>query len=327
MKFQLKSIPFIICCCVFFTAMTSCRKDERQLIENNVELPVNLSGYGIFRGTLSDLDPAPGFHLYELATPLFSDYSEKQRLIRLPAGTSMTADGDGLPQFPEGTMIVKTFFYYNDKRDVSQGKKIMETRILLKHDSKWNVGTYIWNPQQTEATLYTAGMSKVVNWIDGNGSGKVISYHVPSNMECVSCHRSDNAIMPIGPKLRNLNMNVIRNSGSVNQLQYFSDSSLINHVDPASIEVLPGWQDPAYSVSERARAYLDVNCAHCHNTKGFALEANLALGYEVPFTDTHIEQKGDDMIHLMENGRMPYIGTTVVDAEGLALIRSYIESL
>src|SRR3546814_5646478 len=41
---------------------------------------------------------------------------------------------------------------------------------------------------------------------------------------------------------------------------------------------MPQWDDPkAGSVAERARAYLDVNCAHCHNPAGSASNSGLFL--------------------------------------------------
>ncbi|MCP2937417.1 hypothetical protein NK983_32460, partial [Salmonella enterica subsp. enterica serovar Typhimurium] len=82
-----------------------------------------------------------------------SDYAEKQRLIKIPVGTKINALDDGLPNFPDGSIIVKTFYYYNNKKDTARGKRIMETRLLIKHVGKWNAATYIWNQDQTDAKL------------------------------------------------------------------------------------------------------------------------------------------------------------------------------
>ncbi|HEX6429997.1 MAG TPA: hypothetical protein VF008_20025, partial [Niastella sp.] len=78
-----------------------------------------LSDYNIFTGDRAMLTPGNGFHLYELATGLFTDHAEKQRLIKVPAKQRITAVHDGMPQFPDGTTLVKTFYYFNDKRNVS----------------------------------------------------------------------------------------------------------------------------------------------------------------------------------------------------------------
>jgi uncharacterized repeat protein (TIGR03806 family) len=306
----------------------SCNEDGLESIGNTVEMSSNLSDYGIFQGDPKELVPTVDYHLYELSTELFTDYAEKQRLIKLPAGYSMAALDNGLPDFPDGTILVKTFYYYNDKRDSSKGKKIVETRLEIKAGSKWNVNTYLWNQEQTDALLVTVGLNKTINWIDQYGKGRVIAYHIPSTRECTTCHHSSGVITPIGPKLRNLNIDVVRNGETINQLAHFSTLGLLSGAnDPGSIATLPDWTSEAYSLDERARAYLDVNCAHCHNPNGIAAEERLNFNYETNYGDTRISKRKDAIIDNMQRGRMPRIGTSIVHEEGLALIRSYIHSL
>ena len=91
-----------------------------------------ISDYKIFAGNPVALTPGNGFQLYELATGLFTDHAEKQRLIKVPAGKKIVAVSDGLPQFPDSTILVKTFYYFNDKRDTLKGKRLIETRLLVK---------------------------------------------------------------------------------------------------------------------------------------------------------------------------------------------------
>lgn len=325
---KLKILISIVTVFVMIFYIQSCTKEDGLVsIENNIALLPMISDYNIFQGNPSNLIPANGFKLYELATQLFTDYAEKQRLIKIPAGYLMSAVDDRLPNFPDGTILVKTFFYYNDKRDTSSGKKIIETRLLIKHDSKWNVGTYLWNNEQTEAILISTGLNKTINWIDGNGNGKVISYHIPNKRECNTCHQSGNSIIPIGPKIRNLNIDITRNSVAVNQLNYFQDSMMITPINPSSFHVLPNWQNTSNTLEERARAYLDINCAHCHNKNGFASNSNLFLSYETPFNETKIADKKDGISGNMSQGGMPKLGTTIIDEEGLALIKEYIATL
>src|SRR5258705_12775464 len=115
------------------TILMSFKKDDVEGPDANTAgfLP-QLSAYHIFKGNPQNLVPEAGFHAYTLATSLFTDYAEKQRLIRLPAGTKMTKIDEDLPDFPDSTIIVKTFFYYNDKRDTTKGRRIIETRLLIK---------------------------------------------------------------------------------------------------------------------------------------------------------------------------------------------------
>jgi len=284
-----------------------------------------LSNYNIFTGDPVALTPGNGFHLYELATGLFTDYAEKQRLIKVPAGQPITAVNDGLPQFPDGTMLVKTFYYFNDKTNVSKGKRLIETRILTKNNGQWLAGTYVWNQQQTDAVLVTGGLKTAVSWIDEKASLQRISHKIPSAKDCGTCHNTNNTIMPIGIKVRNLNIDVVRNNIAANQLQYLQDAGIMNAVNPARFSQLPAWQNEANTLQERVRAYLDVNCAHCHSETGSCARSSLRFAWEIPLENTRIAARKKRIVGFMSTGRMPRIGTTIVDAEALALIKKYLQ--
>ena len=292
--------------------------------DGDILLP-KLSDYNIFTGDPAALTPGNGFHLYELATGLFTDYAEKQRLIKVPANQKFTAVNDGLPHFPDGTALVKTFYYFNDKRNASKGKRIIETRILIKNNGQWMAGTYAWNKEQTDAVLVTGGQKTSVSWIDDKANNKTIAYQIPSAKDCGACHSNNNTIMPIGLKVRNLNRDVTRNNASLNQLQYLQDAGIMNAVNPDQFSKLPAWQNETYSISERVRAYLDVNCAHCHSSTGSCARSDVRFAWEIPIADTRIPAKKDRIANLMAKGRMPRIGTTVVDDEALALIKKYLQ--
>lgn len=322
-----KMLTMIVTLLALLIQIQSCEKDGLLSLDNNKEFLPKLSEYKIFQGNPSDLLPTSDFNYYEISTTLFTDYAEKQRLIKIPKGSSLRASDDYLPDFPEGTMIVKTFYYFNDKRDPSKGKKIIETRLLIKSGATWNYGTYLWNESQTEANLITTGLNKTINWINESGAARVISYHIPNNRECVSCHGSGGAIQPIGPKIRNLNIKVVRGEATLNQLTYFKNIGILNALDPSSFSTLPNWHDTTLSIENRARAYLEVNCAHCHNHDGLASRTNLYFSYEIPSNETKIVNRKDQIRKKMSTGKMPKLGTTIIDEEGLALIKSYIESL
>jgi uncharacterized repeat protein (TIGR03806 family) len=289
------------------------------------QLLPRISDYKIFTGEPVALTPGNGFQLYELATGLFTDYAEKQRLIKLPAGKTLVAVNDGLPQFPDSTILVKTFYYFNDKRNISKGKRLIETRLLVKNNGQWLAGTYIWNAEQTDAVLVNKGATTAVSWIDENATTKTISYRIPAPKDCASCHNSNNLLMPAGVKMRNLNREVVRNKTSVNQLQYLQNAGLLSPVDVNSFAALPNWQNEKYNITERVRAYLEINCAQCHNDKGSCASSSLRFGWDIPLADTRIEKRKDRIISMMEKGRMPLTGTTIVDAEALSLIKKYLQ--
>jgi len=295
-------------------------------------LPPKLSDYPIYKGRPADLQPASGFVRYELATTLFTDYAEKERLVKVPTGTSIVVSGDGLPQFPDGTMLVKTFFYWNDRRDTSRGRRIIETRLLLKSGDSWLAGTYIWNAEQNEAVLTGSGPRTAISWIDASGQPRNIRYQVPSARQCATCHRSDKEIIPIGFKTRNLNMDVTRTGDNhadapINQLRYLADNRILAPVDPAQFSRLPVWNDATFTLEERARAYLEVNCAHCHNANGFCSQSKFRPGYENSLNETNIPRKKKKILDFVRSGRMPLLGTTIVHEEGLQLLEAYFKTI
>src|SRR5262245_37972338 len=98
--------------------------------------PVNqlekLSQYGLFAGNGSTQEPLPGVVPYDLNTPLFSDYTDKFRFVKLPPGTSAQYDAQDAFEFPVGTIIAKTFAYPKDAREPALGRRLLETRILKR---------------------------------------------------------------------------------------------------------------------------------------------------------------------------------------------------
>jgi uncharacterized repeat protein (TIGR03806 family) len=289
-----------------------------------------LSEYELFEGKMSDLKPAKGTETYELTSHLFVDYSEKDRLIRIPPGTKIIDNGNGLPAFPDGTILVKTFFYFKDKSKPALGKNIIETRLMIKSNSIWNYGTYIWNDKQTDAVLSVE--EKDVRVPYKNGDEDNIFFHIPSNEQCAECHKSKNIDIPIGPKLRNMNFNVFRNGEKINQLEYFQEIGWLEKVNVASITAMPNWEDTNLPIETRVRAYMDMNCAHCHNPKGSAFyKKKVNFEYETPFNATGIQLKKAEILKRIfsddEERRMPNLGTSIHHVEGNNMLKQYLISL
>ncbi|MBT8265448.1 MAG: hypothetical protein KJO41_00920 [Bacteroidia bacterium] len=291
----------------------------------NPQFLANLSDLNIFSGDLADLIPSIYTFEYDLVTPLFTDYAHKQRLIALPPDTSMHFIDNGFPEFPNGTLIAKTFYYNEDDRDESLGRTIIETRVLIKTNNEWELGNYTWNVAQTEAVLTTESALVPISFIDEDGETKNVDYVIPSASDCFTCHSNAGNETPIGPKLRTMNMN--------DQLQNLIDMQYLTGIsDVSSIEQLPDWENTSYSREERSRAYFDVNCAHCHSDGGFCeTQSSLRLLWETPFDDTNIYTQRFSIINRMQTYQqgfsMPYIGTTFIHAEGFELIQSYLNGL
>ena len=242
-----------------------------------------LSGYNFFVGRGADQIPNEGVIPYDLNTPLFSDYSSKHRFVWMPEGVSATYDDHTVFDFPVGTVLIKTFGYLHDMRDPSKGERIIETRLLVHKEDGWVGLPYIWNEEGTEATLKVAGGTADVEWIHSDGSVRTNNYIIPNMNQCKSCHvTADDTLQPIGPKARHINKDYAYESGAENQLTHWAKAGYLTGVpDPAEAPRLAVYNDPSTgTVNERARAYLDINCMHCHNPdQGGADTTGLDLTY------------------------------------------------
>ncbi|RBQ03021.1 hypothetical protein [Pedobacter miscanthi] len=305
----------------------SCHNSGRGNIDNGISFKAKLSSYQLFKGEMLALKPADGVELFQLSSTLFTDYAEKQRLIKLPKGKQMVLNDDGLPIFPEGTIIAKTFYY---SKVEGKGRQLIETRLLILHQSKWNVATFRWNATQTDADLINDGANIPINFTGLDGEWRKISYHIPAKQECGSCHRQNNEIIPIGPKARNLNITVERGGKNINQLIYLMKKGVIKQSRINSITGLPDYHDDTLPLVQRARAYMDINCAHCHQAGGFAGNTTLNLDFGTDLEHTGIKfNKSNIIIRTNQMGEfhMPKLGTTVIDKEGVELMKKYISEL
>lgn len=297
-----------------------------------LEFLQKLSDMGIYTGNFSDLIPADGVQLYEINSTLFTDYAAKQRLVKLPEGESMTYNNsDLLPLFPDNTIIAKTFYYNIDDRDPSLGQQIIETRLLMKIAGAWQVGEYVWNAAQTDASFTEAGSDVTIDYIDLNGNNNTINYVIPSSMDCKTCHNNSGSTRPIGIKLRN--MNFVPSYTGQNQIDYFKSIGIFNGlVNSGDISLLPDWTDDTnYDIFERGRAYIDINCAHCHQPGGEVTNFNLDFRYETPFEDSGIyANRGEIEERIQSNTptyRMPQLGRSIVHAEAVTMLLEYLQAI
>ena len=298
--------------------------------------------------------PNLGLTPYGLNTPLFSDYAEKARYLYLPPGLSATYRASGVLAFPVGATLVKTFAYPADLRRPNDAQKLIETRLLIHRRQGWVALTYVWNDQQTEATLKRAGGRVAVQVIDKQGRLLDIDYAVPNQNQCKQCHGLSGVLTPIGPKARNLNGDFAYGGGRENQLAHWRKTGILKGAPAAT--ALPRtavWDDPREPILPRGRAYLDANCAHCHNPKGAASNTGLFLNLEetgrtaqgigkhpVAAGQGSGELKLDIdpghpeasiLLYRMQSRTpgvmMPELSRSLTHAEGVALITAYLKAL
>jgi uncharacterized repeat protein (TIGR03806 family) len=238
-----------------------------------------LSQYALFAADPAAQQPGPGVIAYDLNSALFSDYAEKYRFVKLPGGTHASYRETDAFEFPVGTVIAKTFAFPRDARDPSQGRRLIETRILKREPDGWVGLPYVWNAAQTDATLDVAGDTVDVSWVHIDGRSRTDNYIIPNANQCKGCHKLGETITPIGPKARHLNRDFAYSQGPENQLAHWTRvGALAGAPSPAEAPRLAVWDDPASgTLDDRARAWLEINCAHCHNPDGPARNSGLDL--------------------------------------------------
>ncbi len=246
------------------------------------DAPELLSDWGLFEGDGSTQEPVEGVMPYDLISALFSDYALKFRFVRLPKGTMATYSASDAFDFPVGTVIAKTFAYPADFRAPGENVRLLETRLLVHQESGWIGLPYVWNEGQSKAILKVAGARLGTAWVDESGVDRRHDYLVPNANQCKGCHRvAEDTTLPIGPKARHLNRAFDYESGSENQLAHWTAAGILEGApEPAATPRVPVWDDPSSgSIEDRARTYLDINCAHCHNPGGPGRTSGLDLTY------------------------------------------------
>src|SRR5687768_3606986 len=118
---------------VIFINLALMPGNEKTLFERKQKL----SEYNFFTGRLADLAPAKGVIPYDINTALFSNYAEKLRFIKLPDGLQANYIAGGVLDLPKGTIIIKNFYYENDFRKPGEGRRILETRLLVNEEKGW----------------------------------------------------------------------------------------------------------------------------------------------------------------------------------------------
>ena len=331
---------------IAFTSLRSADTVQRQ---------EKLSSYGFFKGTLSALQPADKIIPYTVNTPLFSNYAEKLRFIRLPEGSTAVYNDSAAFEFTLGTILIKNFYYPTDFRKPEKGRRILETRLLVLLEGGWEAWPYIWNDEQTEAYYDPAGETRSVEYIDKAGKKISTQYMIPNKNQCKGCHARGKEMKPIGTTARQLNGDLIYAAGRMNQLTYWKNNGMLTSTpDLASAPRLAVWNDPSTGdLNARARAYLDANCGHCHSRLGPASTSGLFLnigennrthlGVNKPPVaagrgagDLQVDivpgqpQRSILVFRMKTNDpaiAMPEIGREQIDKEGVALIEEWIRKM
>jgi uncharacterized repeat protein (TIGR03806 family) len=311
-------------------------------------------------GCMDPLDPTKPVSRavpYEVNSPLWSDDATKSRAFVLPAGGKIHvkdcaaapaecpqgAADDGKWVFPVGTVLIKSFLFDG---------KVVETRLFMHvDDATWAGYGYEWNEAQTEATIAPTDRDMGKTFDTG---ARTVTWNYPSRMDCMKCHDPAGG-STLGPETAQMNRVV----GGTNQIDAFAAMGLFEQA-PAQpyraplVTPYPGQAGAplaSATLDDEARSYLHANCAFCHRPEGqfpnFDLRAGTPLAAAgicgadtkktaTGITATQIMAPGDHASSALwqrvqevdpDKGRMPQIGSYVVDTAGAQLIADWIDSV
>lgn len=266
-------------------------------------------------------------------------------------------------RFPDGTVIAETVSLPMEAGNPKSLRRI-ETRILHYEalignedfgNQYWRGYTYVWNDEQTDAELYEAagGTRKfaIKDAAAPNGE-RTQTWRFPSRAECTVCHNMA-AKYVLGLTTEQTNCASAGAAPYKNQLRWFDELGLFTSPLARAVNeqaAIVDYHDSKQPLDARARAYLQSNCSHCHRKWGggnteFQLLSSLPLektgivntppahgGFFLP--QAAVLTPGDPLRSVLfyrmaklGSGRMPRLGSDVVDMAGVQLIDDWIASL
>jgi putative heme-binding domain-containing protein len=326
------------------------------------DFPRTLSQSGLFAATRDHI-PAAGVVPYMINAEAWSDGARAERLLAIPGDGRIEVEPGGDWRLPDGSVLARTVSLDVWESDAPAPRpRRIETQVLHREAGSWRPYTYIWSDDQADAVLAEAGgASRTLSVPDRQAPGgrRSLGYWFAARSECVLCHNpwvearttvfGVQSASPLALSLAQMDRD-----GSppprADQLHRLERLGYFARPLPDRRRRLADPYDEGAALDARARAYLQVNCAHCHSqhSGGTAL---IALGADLPLEETRTlgarPVQGtfgiDDariiapgapaqsvLFYRMAKlgpGRMPRIGSREIDERGLRLITEWIAHL
>jgi uncharacterized repeat protein (TIGR03806 family) len=322
--------------------------------EADGKIPLLLSQTGVFSDTPNRI-ASPGLIPYDLNVAFWSDGADKSRWIAVPAGQIVFSPA-GEWRFPAGTVFVKNFDLAVDATDAdanANAKRRLETRLLVR-DSKGGVYgvVYKWRTDGSDADLLGTSATENIRVKSATGEVHEQTWYFPSRQDCLTCHTAG-AGGVLGVKTRQLNRPLTYPSGVTdNELRTWNHLGLFKPAfkDEAVREfaALAAADDTTRSLQDRARSYLDANCAQCHRPGGTV--ANFDARYDTPLSKQALIDgpvlidQGIDRprvvsphdiwrsiaymrVDTVGDIRMPPLARETIDQKGVQLLGEWINSM
>lgn len=311
--------------------------------------PRRLSETGIFQSTPKQL-PAEGVIRFSINHPMWQDGATAEHYLSLPNDAKVTVYDTPQPltnmamfssrlHYPAGTVLAKS---------IRWKERLIETQLLHFDGSRWYGYSYIWNQDQTDAELAPREGKELM--LDTDSMKR---WRVHSRTECFQCHNPwPETTLAFTPE-------------QLHQTARGADSTWLQLQKMGYVQTLNSQQEPIAaencvrialrldadaSIDDRARSYLHVNCAHCHQ---FGAGTGVAIVVRRPdpleetkmiskvpekgslgLNEAKIVEPGEPdrsiLLYRMASssvGRMPHIGSREVDFGAVALIAQWINEL
>jgi putative heme-binding domain-containing protein len=337
-----------------------------QLVPNEADrtaylnFPKKLSETGLLASTAQN-EPAPGVVPFSINAEQWADFATAERYVAVPGESSIRMYDNPVPvpgtffssrvAFPKDGVLAKTISI-EMVRGNPRSRRRLETQVLHFDGIDWQGYSYRWNDEQTEAELVPAsGANCNLTVKDARAPGGVRqqTWHFASRTECKTCHNPWPG-QTLAFTLPQLDRNHAYGRITDNQLRTLQHAGIIRREGKHAIDRYTNPYDTMADVNARARSYLQVNCAHCHSFGGGGT-ADLELRFDTPLertktldvrpvqgtfdiADARILAPGDPYrsvlyyrIAKLGRGRMPHIGSELVDEPALPLIHQWIRQL
>ncbi|HEU6447934.1 MAG TPA: chitobiase/beta-hexosaminidase C-terminal domain-containing protein [Verrucomicrobiae bacterium] len=316
----------------------------------NGSLPLHLSETGAFADTRR-LIASDNLIPYDIIVPFWSDGAEKSRWVSVPKNKKIKFNVAGEWIFPHGTVFVKTFSVATNELHPTSLRRL-ETRLLVCDADGAVYGvTYKWRADNSDADLLATNLTETIPVQTATGM-RTQQWYYPSRADCLTCHTA-NAGFVLGMKTRQLNRDFNFPSGVMdNELRAWNRLGLFDtNLDEAEFKNFPKLartDDLSRPLEDRARSYLDANCANCHRPGG--TPAYFDARYCVPIAQQNliggrvlIDERIDGAriiaphdiwrsilfmrVNTTEPFKMPPLARNRIDERGVKVLRQWIESL
>ena len=324
-----------------------------EIEDTSARFPRRLAETGLFT-SLATLEPAPGVVPYTVQAERWTDGARARRWVAIPGDGKIrlpTKKSDSRV-YPDGTVFIK---HLSLPQGEGREPVRLETQILHHDSGRWQPFSYLWDDTGQEAHLVSStGSNRPVR-----GAGRTEkegsverTWHVSATNECKLCHNAGSQFILGFTPYQLASSGNGSDAKNENQLSLLAAQGVLAQApeipadDPSRL-VDP--HDSSLDLDDRARSYLHANCSMCHHREGNAI-VSFYLRRDQPFSELNTLKGTGIGTFGMRNakiiapadpyrsvlmyrmsklgyGRMPYIGSQIVDSAGVALIEQWIRSL